>query len=67
MAGHDVTNDGWHKSTTSNADCVEVRIAAGEVHVRDSKDRGRPALTFTHTEWNAFLDGVRRGEFELTE
>jgi hypothetical protein len=45
--------------------CVEVgRLADGQVAVRDSKDRGRPALIFTADEWTAFLKGARAGEFD---
>ena len=45
--------------------CVEVgRLANGQVAVRDSKDRSRPALIFTADEWTAFLEGARAGEFD---
>jgi Domain of unknown function (DUF397) len=45
--------------------CVEVgRLADGAVAVRDTKDRDRPALVFTATEWSAFLQGVKAGEFD---
>jgi hypothetical protein len=40
-------------------------MATAHVHVRHSKDQQGPMLTFTHREWNAFLAGVRLGEFEL--
>jgi transcriptional regulator with XRE-family HTH domain len=55
------------KASASDAsgECVENRaMSDGGRQVRDSKDRGRgPVLTFTKAEWEAFLDGVRRGEF----
>jgi hypothetical protein len=35
------------------------------VAVRDTKDRAGPVLIFTNDEWSAFIDGVRRGEFDL--
>lgn len=58
--------DGWRKSTRSpNVDCVEVRFETRCVHVRDSKNRQGPELTFTHPEWLAFLAGVRDGEFDV--
>ena len=31
---------------------------------RDSKDRDGPVLRFNAHEWEAFLAGVRNGEFE---
>lgn len=45
--------------------CVSVRI--GEtVDVRDSKDPKSPTLSFTHAEWDAFIKGVKLGEFDIT-
>lgn len=35
-----------------------------EIHVRDSKDRDGPVLVFTGKEWDAFLAGVKAGEFD---
>jgi hypothetical protein len=58
----------WRKSTHSSANdnCVEVAFAAdGSTGVRDSKAHGLgPVLVFTRAEWDAFLDGVRQGEFD---
>jgi hypothetical protein len=58
----------WRKSTFSGgagSNCVEVaNLVAGEVAVRDSKDRSGPVLVFTPGEWTAFVAGVRAGEFE---
>ncbi len=57
----------WRKSNRSGGgdNCVEVGFAAnGTVGVRDTKDRTGPVLTFTATEWAAFTDGVRDGEFD---
>jgi hypothetical protein len=58
----------WRKSTMSSAgdNCVEVAFATdGHVGVRDSKEQGLgPVLEFTPSEWDAFLDGVEKGEFD---
>jgi hypothetical protein len=55
----------WKKATASGAgDCVEARTE-GVVQVRDSKDKDGPVLSYTPAEWDAFLDGVRKGEFDL--
>lgn len=60
---------GWHKSSLSSAgdNCVEVGLADdGTIGVRDTKQQGAgPILAFTPAEWEAFLGGVRRGEFDL--
>ncbi|HEX3207618.1 MAG TPA: DUF397 domain-containing protein [Propionibacteriaceae bacterium] len=55
----------WRKSSRSGANgCVEVALDPAEVAVRDSKDRNGPVLRFHAHEWEAFLAGVRNGEFE---
>jgi hypothetical protein len=58
---------GWHKATASNPNgaCVEVGYAPGHVAVRDTKDRGKAPHVFTETEWAAFLEGAKKGEFDL--
>lgn len=58
----------WRKSRRSSLDgsCVEVRLlSSGTVEVRDAKDKTGPVLSFTPEEWEAFLDGVQNGEFNL--
>jgi uncharacterized protein DUF397 len=65
----DLTGAVWHKSTRSGGnggDCVEVAVnLPGIVAVRDSKDRTGGTLVFTPSQWTAFLDGVRSGDFDL--
>jgi hypothetical protein len=56
----------WRKSSASaTGDCVEVAICCDAIFVRDSKQRHAHVLEFTFSEWNAFLSGVRQGEFEI--
>jgi len=57
----------WFKSNASGANgCVEVaHLPQGGVALRDSKDRTRPAHYFDRAEWDAFLTGVKAGEFDL--
>ncbi|MFC7344937.1 DUF397 domain-containing protein [Saccharopolyspora griseoalba] len=57
----------FRKSSFSaqQGNCVEVGFAAdGGRWLRDSKDRSKPAHYFTPAEWEAFLLGVRNGEFD---
>jgi hypothetical protein len=57
----------WVKSSLSyaNGDCVEVAsLPGGQIGVRDSKDTAGPVLRFTSAEWQAFIGGVRNGEFD---
>jgi hypothetical protein len=49
---------------SSNSGCVEVAPAGDLVAVRDSKDRSGPVLFYTPVEWEAFLDGAKKGEFD---
>jgi hypothetical protein len=56
----------WRKSSFSGASgCVEVALLEDGMAVRDSKDQTGPALRFTVPEWEAFVAGVRAGEFDL--
>ncbi len=45
--------------------CVEVALTAdGGRWLRDTKDRTRPAHYYTPAEWNAFVRGIKDGEFD---
>jgi len=69
----------WRKASHSGNNggaCVEVTAtrgtsaaahkAGGDVLylMRDSKDPGGPRLAFTAAEWDAFVKGVKDGEFD---
>ncbi|MEK9520367.1 DUF397 domain-containing protein [Streptomyces venezuelae] len=48
----------WFKSSYSGGEggqCIEVATDAGAVHVRDSKDVARPALTVSPDAWAGFV------------
>ncbi|MFF8813100.1 DUF397 domain-containing protein [Streptomyces pactum] len=48
----------WRKSSYSDGsggNCVEMAACPGTVHVRDSKDKAGPRLTFTPEAWAAFV------------
>ncbi|CAL9316606.1 DUF397 domain-containing protein [Streptomyces griseoincarnatus] len=48
----------WFKSSHSTDDgpaCVEVAATPDTIHIRDSKHIEGPHLTFTPTQWAAFL------------
>lgn len=58
----------WQKSSFSSGNtdnCVEVRLVAGGVEVRHSQDPDGPTLTYTTGEWDAFVNGVRDGQFDI--
>ena len=69
MAQHrvDLSRAAWRKSARSNngGACVEIAVnLPGIIAMRDSKDPNGPALIFTPAEWDAFVGGVKDGEFD---
>lgn len=49
----------------TNGNCVEVAGLPGEfVGVRDSMNPTGAVLGFTQGEWDAFVGGVRNGNFD---
>ena len=63
----DLTNAAWRKATRSNPNnnCVEIAFVAAGVAVHDTKQNGTgPILQFTRPEWEAFIGGVKDGEFD---
>jgi Domain of unknown function (DUF397) len=58
--------DAWRKSKHSaGGDCVEWRFTGGAVQIRNSRDTEGPVLTFTHSEWRAFLGAAKQGDVDL--
>jgi len=45
--------------------CVQVAIRKDVIGVRDSKDQDKNTLVFTPFEWEAFIHGVKAGEFDI--
>jgi Domain of unknown function (DUF397) len=61
------STNAWIKSSLSayNGNCVEVAgLADDTIRVRDSKHPRGAVLSFTQAEWDAFVGGVRNGEFD---
>jgi hypothetical protein len=58
----------WHKSTFSGSgNCVEVSIEPDSISVRHTQDRDGTQLTFSTSEWTAFVQGVCAGQFDTLE
>lgn len=57
----------WTKAEASTATggCVEVMETDTAILVRDSKNPEQAPKAFTRHEWKCFLDGARKGEFDL--
>ncbi len=50
------------KSGSSN--CVQVARRDNAIMIADSKNPSGPILTYTLLEFDAFLDGAKKGEFD---
>jgi predicted secreted Zn-dependent protease len=57
----------WKRSSrcdNRSGNCVEVAALPGATAVRDSADPEGPVLVYARNAWRAFVDGVKRGEFD---
>jgi hypothetical protein len=64
-----VSNDGsgWIMSSRSagnGGSCFEARRHEGVIEVRNSKNPSAGTVAFTTEEWDSFLFGAKRGEFD---
>jgi hypothetical protein len=69
MTSSHLSSAAWRTSSYSgaNGSCVEVApIAGDQVAVRDSKDRGGPALVFTAAQWRKLASTIKEGSLGLT-
>jgi hypothetical protein len=68
MSASELGHVEWRKSRRSGpqgGNCVEIaHLPDGQVAMRNSRYPGGPALLFTRTEWDAFLEGAQDGEFD---
>lgn len=58
----------WRRSSfCANNGCIEVEFAElNTVLVRSSKHQEN-TLIFTEEEWRAFIEGAKRGEFDVPQ
>jgi hypothetical protein len=64
----DRTTARWVRSTAGDAGGKHVEVSRlddGGMAVRDSLDPDGPILYFTPAEWEAFVGGVKDGEFDV--
>lgn len=59
----DYKKSSWSKNNPKT--CVAVAVGKEGVAVRDTKDASKTTLRFSTEEWEAFLAGVKAGEFEV--
>lgn len=60
-----VDDSGFKKSRYCRKVCLLVNRTVDGVAIRDSKDPTKNTLYYKHTEWKAFVKGVKNGEFDL--
>ncbi len=61
------SDTGWimsSRSTGNGGSCVQARRHAGLIEVRNSKSPDSGTVRFTTPEWDSFLDGAKKGEFD---
>ena len=61
------TDIGWmmsSRSTGNGGSCVQARRQSGVIAVRNSKQPDAGTVRFTVEEWDSFLDGAKKGEFD---
>lgn len=57
--------DAWRRSSHSEySACVEVCFVGDRVPLRHSRHPDGPVIVFTAPEWDAFVAGVKLGEFD---
>jgi transcriptional regulator with XRE-family HTH domain len=55
----------WRTAVKSGeSNCVQVARRDGVIMVANSKHPSGPTLSYTLQEWDAFLDGAKKGEFD---
>lgn len=63
VSDREFTKSSWSKNNPKT--CVTVAIKPEGVAVRDSKDPDKATQFYSHEEWDAFVQGVKNGEFDL--
>jgi hypothetical protein len=61
------SDSGWimsSRSTGNGGSCVQARRNGGLIEVRNSKNPAAGTVRFTTEEWDSFLDGAKKGEFD---
>ena len=59
------TDTPWRTAAkSSGGNCVQVTRRDGMIMIADSKHPGGPTLSYTLGEFDAFLDGAKKGEFD---
>ena len=67
--GQKVDKDGFATASgtfiTNIRTCVSVKIGNDAIQIRNTEDRTKVMVTFSRDEWQAFVKGIKNGEFDL--
>lgn len=61
--GVDLAQLAWRRSS-DHPDALEVAFSGEWVLMRTASDPDGTVLVYDHHEWECFLDGARKGEFD---
>jgi len=68
--GLDLSRAVWRTARSKGAPdevrAPEIAVAGGMIYMRNSAEPNGEMLAFTQEEWDAFVLGVRDGDFGLT-
>lgn len=65
MSGRNFKKSSFTNAPKPYPTCVEVSISDKNVLVRNSNSLGQGTIKYTLEEWDAFVKGVKNGEFDL--
>lgn len=55
----------WRVAQSCNGGaCIQVASYGEQIVIGDSKNPRGPILSYTRSEWHAFVDGIRQGDFD---
>ena len=52
------------RRSANNGACVELAPAAGQILIRDSKDRNGAVITYSEYSWRRFVAAAKTGNFD---
>lgn len=54
----------WYSAHCDGGSCIRVAASGENIMLGDSKVPDGPVLSYTRAEWEAFVTGVKSGEFD---
>lgn len=54
----------WHFAECDGGACIQVAASGAMIVLGDSKAPDGPILSYTRAEWEAFVTGIKSGQFD---